>query len=335
MTHAPKVTVFIPVYNRERYVKEAIDSILAQTYPDFELLLIDDGSTDDSVAVIESYKDPRIRLERNEHNVGIPRTRNRGLELARGEYVAMLDSDDAAYPERLAKQVAFLDAHPDYAAIGSWGRAMDGAGRPHKTIKRQPVDVDEVKAHLLFRCCINNRSMTGRTAMLREFGYRNDFPRCQDYDLLANLAVKHKLGNLPEVLVLGRVHDQQITGQTVDLGQAKKQEIARRQLRALGVEAGEEDLRRHAILGRLAKLDHRPDREFLEWAERWLRKLEDANQITSIYAEPIFSRVLGSYWMKACRRSSTAALSTWTRFLRSPLRRGAGHALARQALGRY
>ena len=295
MTVAPKVTVFIPVYNRERYVKDAIDSILTQTFPDFELLLVDDGSTDDSAAAIESYKDPRIRLERNEQNLGIPRTRNRGLELARGKYIAMLDSDDAAYPERLAKQVAFLDAHPDYAAIGSWSRPMDDAGRPFKKIKQQPVEVDEVKAHLLFRCCLNNRSVTGRAAMLREFGYRNDFPRCQDYDLLANLAGRYKLGNLPEVLVLGRVHDQQITGQTVDLGQVKKQEIARRQLRALGVEAGEEDLRRHAILGRLGKLDHRPDREFLEWAESWLRKLQDANRATSIYAEPVFARVLGGY----------------------------------------
>ena len=320
----PKVTVFIPVYNRERYIGAAIDSILAQSFTDFELLLVDDGSTDDSVAVIEAYDDPRIRLERNAQNLGSPRTRNRGLDLTRGEYMAMLDSDDAAYPERLARQVAFLDAHPDYAAIGSWGRAMDAAGRPLRKIlreiKKQPTDADEVKAHLMFRCCLNNRSMTGRTAMLREFGYRDDFPRCQDYDLLANLSVRYKLGNLPEVLVLGRTHDQQITAQTFDLGQAKKQEIARRQLNAIGVEPGAEDLRRHAVLGRMGKLDYRPDRAFLEWAERWLRQLQQANRTTSIHAEPAFTRVLGGYWRRACYRSCiTAPFGTWTYLLRSPL----------------
>lgn len=321
MTERPKVTVFIPVYNRERYVGHAIDSILSQSFTDFELLVVDDGSTDRSVDIVASYVDPRIRLERNERNLGIPATRNRGLDLARGEHIAMLDSDDAAYPSRLTKQVAFLDAHPDYAAVGSWGRAMDDTGRSLRKVKKQPADADEVKAHLLFRCCLNNRSVTGRTAMLREFGYSSDFPRCQDYDLLANLAVKYKLGNLPEVLVLGRVHDQQITGRTADLGQAKKQEIARRQINALGIDASEKDVQRHAVLGRMGKLDYKPDRAFLEWTESWLHRLQAANQATQIYAEPTFSHVLGGYWLKACRRG-TARIGwrAWASFLRSPLR---------------
>lgn len=316
----PKVTVFIPVYNRERYIQEAVDSILAQSFPDFELLLIDDGSTDSSVAIMNSYTDPRIRLVRNECNLGIPHTRNRGLQLARGEYIALLDSDDYAYPDRLNKQVAFLDAHPDYAEIGSWSRAMDEQSRPLKKIKVQPVSSEEVKAHLLFRCCLNNRTIMGRTAILREYGYRNDFPRCQDYELHVRLAGKYKLGNLPAILVRGRVHKEQITGQTAELGRAKKQEIADSQLTTLGLAYSNTDLRRHVMLTRIGKLPFTPDQAYLKWADDWLRKLQQANRITSLHPEPAFSRVLGEIWFRTCFQTSAAiGLAAWAHFWRSPL----------------
>src|SRR5262245_21907442 len=126
MRGTPRVTVLIPVYNRVQYVAVAIESILAQHFTNFELLLIDDGSTDGSLEVLRSYTaDPRVRLLRNESNLGIPRTRNKGVALARGEYVAMLDSDDYAYPTRLGRQVDFLDRHPDYALVGTWTAGMN------------------------------------------------------------------------------------------------------------------------------------------------------------------------------------------------------------------
>ena len=212
-SNTPKVTVFIPVFNREKYVGEAIDSILAQTFSDFEILLVDDGSTDHSVDMIRSYADPRIRLVCNEKNLGIPKTRNKGVELARGQYMAMLDSDDRAYPDRVEKQVSFLDTHPEYAQVGSWCRMMDAQGHPLNKVKRQPAWPDDIHAQLLFRCAMSNRSIMARTAILQEYRYRNDYPRCQDYELHVRLAKHYKLGNLPECLVYGRIHPQQITGQ--------------------------------------------------------------------------------------------------------------------------
>jgi glycosyltransferase involved in cell wall biosynthesis len=104
-----------PVYNAEKYLKECLDSMLTQTFTDFELLLIDDGSTDGSAAMIAALPDPRIRYVKNEKNMGIARTRNRGLELARGEYIAFIDSDDVSVPQRLEKQVAFMDANRRWA----------------------------------------------------------------------------------------------------------------------------------------------------------------------------------------------------------------------------
>jgi glycosyltransferase involved in cell wall biosynthesis len=329
----PKVTVFIPVYNRELYVGAAIKSILAQNFPNYELLLLDDGSTDRSLEVMRAYTDPRIRIVCNERNLGIPRTRNRGVQLARGEYIAMLDSDDLAHPQRLEKQVTFLDRHPDYAEIGSWGRAIDEQGRLLKKVKRQPVSPEDTRAQLLFRCCLNNRSVMARTAILQAYGYRNDYPRCQDYELHVRLAKKYKLGNLPKVLAFGRVHSGQITSQTPELGDEKKREIIRTQLNELGVAFSEADLHPHLTLSRMGKMQFTPDHAYLAWAEAWLLKLKEANRCSQRYAERAFAQAVSEKWARACWAAwAGMGWAAWGYFLRSPLRRGAGLQLRQRLL---
>ena len=328
----PKVTVFIPVFNREKYVGDAIESILGQSFPDFEILLVDDGSTDQSVEIIRSYTDSRIRLVCHEKNFGIPKTRNKGVECARGEYIAMLDSDDRAYPNRLEKQVAFLDANPDYAQVGSWCQMMDEQGQPLKTIKRQPVHPDDVHAQFLFRCAISNRSIMARTAILQEYGYRNDYPRCQDYELHVRLAKRFKMGNIPECLVYGRIHPQQITGQTPDLGDAKKQEIISNQLHELGMDFSVTDLNPHLMLSRMRKFHFTPSMDYLEWAKEWLEGLQRANQQSRRYAEPAFSRALSDKWFQACWTArKKLGWAIWRHFFSSPLSKGAV-ALVKQQL---
>ena len=327
----PKVTVFIPVYNRDKYVGEAIESILAQTFSDFEILLVDDGSTDHTVDKIRSFSDSRIRLIFNEENLGIPKTRNKGIQLARGEYIAMLDSDDRAYPERLEKQVAFLDTHLEYAQVGSWCRMMDARGRVLKKIKRQPASPDDIHAQFLFRCAMSNRSIMARTAILQEYGYRNDFPRCQDYELHVRLAKHYKLGNLPECLVYGRIHPQQITGQTPDLGDAKKQEIISGQLNELGVPFSPNDLEPHLTLSRMRKSNFIPDADYLEWAREWLWRLQQANTQSRRYAGPAFSRALSEKWFQACWTARPKiGWAIWKYFFSSPLSKNMISTLRRQ-----
>src|SRR5690606_37374672 len=124
----PRVTVLLAVHNGERYIQEAIDSILAQTFGDFELLIVNDGSTDATRDLVLSYSDDRIRLVDNDHNIGLPKSLNRGLRLAKGRYIARLDADDISEPDRLAAQVSFLQANPDVAMVGSWYRKIDGEG---------------------------------------------------------------------------------------------------------------------------------------------------------------------------------------------------------------
>ena len=123
----PTVSVVVRVYNAERHLREAVESVLAQTFADFELLAIDDGSNDASVAILESYGDPRIRIV-SQPNGGKIAAAQRGLAEARGRYVAILDADDRSAPERFARQVAYLEAHPDVVMVGSALGIIDERG---------------------------------------------------------------------------------------------------------------------------------------------------------------------------------------------------------------
>jgi len=321
MIDSPKVTVVIPVYNREKYVGDAIDSILAQTFPDFELLVIDDGSTDGSVEIVRSYNDPRLRLVCNETNLGVPKTRNRGIQFARGKYLAFLDSDDWAYPERLSKQVAFLDSHPDYAAVGSWIKWMDEEGRSLRRIRRKPVLPDEIAAQRLFRQGIENSASMARTVVLREYGHQEEYDLSEDFDLWSRIAAKHKLATLPEVLVRCRMHGGRISQENLRRKKDRRLTIYAAQLHALGIAFTDTDLERHFLLRSMRKQRFTPDLAYLEWAERWLLQLQEANQRAQSYPEPAFSEMLGRFWLKVCWYASmNLGWTVWRRFWRSPLR---------------
>ena len=339
LARSPRVSVVIPVYNRERYVREAIESILAQTFRDFELVLIDDGSTDRSLEVMSAYADPRIRVVSNARNLGIPQTRNRGLELATGDYLAWLDSDDHACPDRLEREVAFLDANPGIALVGSWTGAMDADSRPLKKVKTLPTSPGEVWAQLLFRCCILQYSVMARTDVLRQYGFCEDFPVSQDFDLFVRLGERHKMANIPRVLARRRLHGGRVTRERVALVKEKNLEIVAKQLAALGVEYTAEDLENHFALPRLRKLAVRPDAAYLDWVEAWLLKLQEANRRSRRYPEHDLRTVAGKAWLRAwINASASARRSRWGRLLRSPLRRSAMAGLGSwvaQGLSRY
>ncbi len=318
----PKVTVVIPVYNREKYIGEAIESILAQTFTDFELLVIDDGSADGSREVVRSYPDPRIRFSLHRGNLGVAKTRNDGIRWARGEYLAFLDSDDVAYPDRLARQVAFLDGHPDHGAVGAWVDWLDVAGRALGRTKRKIVAPEDIAAQRLFRSGIENSASMARTAILREYGHDERYDIGEDFDLWARIAADHKLANLPRVLVRRRMHDQRTSLEWAGRKQAQRQAIYARQLTALGVAFTAVDLERHFLLRRMHKVMFAPNREYFAWAEDWLLKLQAANSQARCYPEPAFSYVLGAFWFKLCWHASAGLgwWSAWHGFWRSPLR---------------
>jgi glycosyltransferase involved in cell wall biosynthesis len=209
----PKVSVVMSVYNGERYLSEAIESILTQTFSDFEFIIIDDGSTDGTPAILNSYDDVRIVLVRNEQNIGLTRSLNKGIRMARGGYLARQDADDVALPERLAAQVSFLDENPGVGVAGTWVAYIDDNGQPFKVI-RGPASPTLVGWFLLFGSCLMHPSVMMRRSCLEgDAVYRPEIPSAQDYDLWVRLSAKAQLANLPKILQQMRVHEQRISAQ--------------------------------------------------------------------------------------------------------------------------
>jgi glycosyltransferase involved in cell wall biosynthesis len=171
-TH-PQVTVLMSVYNGEMYLHEALDSILAQTYNDFELLVIDDGSLDGTAAILEDYRtrDSRVRIESNETNTGLTKSLNRGINLARGKYIARMDADDVALPERLARQVAFMEANEQVGVCGTWAVLL-GEGEGH--LIRFPTNSETIRCQLMFDNPLAHPTTIIRKQMLKKNGISYD-----------------------------------------------------------------------------------------------------------------------------------------------------------------
>lgn len=208
----PRVTVLMSVYNGERFLRESVESILAQTFCDWELLIINDGSTDRSREIILSYHDPRIRLVDNERNLGLTNSLNRGLALATGQLIARQDADDISEPERLAKQVAFLDAHPEVVLLGTQFYRIDAQGQ---VLGRSHLPCDHIDLlwSLLFFCPFLHTSvMFAKSVVLETVGpYDPAYNGVEDYELWNRIARQWPVANLGEYLVRYRVHPQSIT----------------------------------------------------------------------------------------------------------------------------
>jgi len=208
MSATPRVTVLMPVYNAERYLRPAIDSILAQTFGDFEFLIVNDGSSDGSWEIMASYADPRIKLVGNPHNMGLAKTLNRGLRLAAGDLIARQDADDVSCPDRLRRQVEFLDGHPETALVGSQARIINDDGRPNGLRFDRCCEYKSIRWDLMFDNSFTHTSvMFRREIVAGELGgYDESFSYCQDYDLWSRIASRHCVMNLPSTLVDYRMH---------------------------------------------------------------------------------------------------------------------------------
>ena len=213
MSNAPTVSVVMPVYNGAAYVSQAVQSILAQTWSDFEFIIINDGSTDRSRSLLETFAraDARIRLT-SRPNTGIVGALNDGLAQARGELVARMDADDISMPERLARQVAFMRSRPEVVAAGSRVRGIDPCGcelfrSSHK------LEHAEIEAELLNGvgwAIVHPAAMLRREAVERVGGYRMKFEWVEDLDLFLRLGEIGKLANLPDELLQYRQHTESV-----------------------------------------------------------------------------------------------------------------------------
>jgi hypothetical protein len=212
-----KVSVLMPVYNGEPYLAEAIDSVLAQTLPDFELIAVDDASQDGSRAVLERFAraDSRIRFVVNDRNLGTSGALNRGWQLARSPYIARMDADDVALPGRLARQVDFLDTRPPVAAVGGTAIMIDGNGR-RVSCKPSPTSHRAIRSTLLRHNCLSHPSMTIRRSALEAVGGYRFRCAAEDYDLWLRLSERFQLATVPEPVILHRVHLGQVSVRSLE-----------------------------------------------------------------------------------------------------------------------
>jgi glycosyltransferase involved in cell wall biosynthesis len=203
----PLVTVLFPVCNGGTYLRESLDSIFAQTFGDFELLIIDDGSTDNTPEILRGIRDPRLRVVTHTQNLGLVATLNEGLAIGRGEFVARQDHDDISHPERLQKQVDFLRAHPEHVLVGTEAIQMDARGRKAFRLLR-PEDTESIRWYLCFEnAFIHSSVMYRRETVRRDFdGYATPCFPAEDYALWSRLAREREMANLTEPLLLYREH---------------------------------------------------------------------------------------------------------------------------------
>ncbi len=302
---SPRISVVTPTYNGERFIAETIRSILAQSCSDFELVVVDDGSTDRTAQVVESFDDPRIRLIRSEVNGGIAVATNRGYVAAKGEFIAQMDHDDIAVSTRLATQVAFLDAHPDVDGCGGQSVNMSsspGLDRFRHALKRPRAVMgpERVACETLFTGVLFNPTIMFRSRVLEGFGepYDPAFRVSADKDFLERSVARGvRWAILPDLLLRYRRHSSSASRRSNDLKLAEKTAVANRAVLRLVPDASEEELRLHALV---ANRDIALDPRHARAVRAWFARLMEANARTRRFPEPVMRTVLARNWLRAC-----------------------------------
>jgi len=197
MVKNPEVTVLMSVYNGEKYLRESIDSILNQTFKDFEFLIINDGSTDKTAEILKSYSDPRIEIMNNPKNIGLAKSLNKGLKIAKGKYIARQDADDISLFNRLEIESEFLDTHQEIGLVGTWFTVICDNG--DEMINRCPNTKNAlIKKTLLKKNQFAHGSVMFRKKCIEKTGfYRGEFKLSQDYDFWLRISENYKVANIP------------------------------------------------------------------------------------------------------------------------------------------
>jgi glycosyltransferase involved in cell wall biosynthesis len=304
------ISVILPVFNGEKYIKEAIESILLQSFTNFELVIIDDGSTDKSLEIIKSFSDDRIKVLRNESNSGLIYSLNRGLSEAKGKYVARMDADDIACPERLRTQFEFMENNPDIGLCGTFVKRFGSILR--RGLLKVPVENDEIKANSLFFCSFVHPTVMFRRELILKHGlnYSEDFKGTEDYNLWVEMIGKGvRTANIPKLLLKYRVSDFSVSGNIF----FNKEKFAER-LKLISI------IQEKAFKTAFPGMEFEADihsliykmkfhTEFLKIEEirsisKWLRKLIEYNRVSKYCDEMVFEKAVSDIFFHVCLFSS-------------------------------
>lgn len=290
----PLVTVLMPVYNVDAYVSEAVESILSQSFTDFEFLIIDDASTDSTVTLVERYNDARIKLVKKPVNTGLIQSLNMGLTMANGKYVARMDGDDYSYPERLAKQIVVMEDDASIGVCGTWFKLSND-----NSIIRHPAEASAVKVGMLSRCVVGHPTAMLRKSTLTETGllYDPEFKHAEDYRLWVALVPHCKIINIPEVLLDYRIHSAQVSMQKIQEQKLCTDQIRLMELAYLNIKPDRRQKDLHVALINYSRIDicayaHSEIHE-------WLLFLYKQNQKMKQYDQLYFLSFLRHLWNRS------------------------------------
>jgi glycosyltransferase involved in cell wall biosynthesis len=294
----------MPVYNGKAYLREAIDSVMGQTIADWELLVIDDGSTDGSIEFVQSnYADTRIRLLTNKGNRGVAYTRDRGVAQACGQFLAWLDCDDFMEADRLERQLDHLREHSEIGLCGTWIKRFGGDDH---SVARPPTDPELLRSMLLFTPIVPNATVMLRLPLVRKLGvtYDQELPIAEDYDFVLQCSQRFAVGMVPKVLYHYRVTEGSLM-QRFDAAEQRSfaavKVVQARALRAFGIEATDDDLRLHRTFNSAILF---PDFATYRAAFEWLMHLLDHNDRTGYYDRRTFRKAVADRFYFISKKAS-------------------------------
>jgi glycosyltransferase involved in cell wall biosynthesis len=311
---SPLVTILMPVYNAEKYLNRAIDSILSQSYNNIEFLVINDGSTDNSLNIIRSYKDERIVLVENDKNRGLIYSLNIGIEIAKGKYIARMDADDISFQDRIQKQCNFLEKN---ITVGILGTLIEGETK-FKVYADQKLNSNELKARIIFNNIFNHPTIMFRSSFLKEknINYNSEYPHAEDYNLWLTALNDTEFAILIEPLLYYENHQDQVS---YIYDQEQRTSILKTQqkfLRSINLEFNDDEMEIHR---KLFYQNYIYDLNFLIAAEKWLIKIRDNRGFQAIVTKEALEKTTSVMWFELCTDFTSKGIKTTKLFHRSTL----------------
>jgi len=307
------VSVIMPVYNAQGYVDKAINSLLAQTYKDLEIIIVDDGSTDGSFDICKEFsqKDERIKVFKNESNLGVVKTRNRLLQMAKGKYIALQDSDDISCSHRIRKQVEYLNLNHDVGMVGAQAVTIDERG-----VKKGrwyfDTDPERLSLRLFFHSPFLTSSVMIRKSTLGEDLFSEKFTVAEDYDLYCRLSLKSRVSNLSDYLVKYRIHSKGLSKKQSKLMEPLSIEVIQNFIKQKGLVIDKDLISSY----RLPFRSPRVKADELVKAEKAMLSLKESLKFQdNMVVDSVFEEI----WFEMCRKSTFNGFVSVKRFFQSEL----------------
>lgn len=293
----PCISVIMSTYNTPNdWLEQSIDSILNQTYSNFEFIIIDDCSTTDIEIIQRRYKDERIIWLKNDENIGLTKSLNKALKIARGKYIARMDADDISLPERFALQIQYMESHPKVIVCGAWRRAIGAENK--NEIWNIPMTREEQQVQLFFfNCGLTHPTAMFRKSMLDEFDiiYNENYRKAQDYGMWVQCTRYAPMAMIQKVLLEYRKSNRQITydKKSINIYDAM---VKTDQLLSLGIEASNKEKEMHVAF--CMGLEYENSYELRCWVDR----LEECNRSKQYFEHKIFKKILYQKWYEYCKK---------------------------------